>query len=53
MVAILLAAGPVLAVLLAVLVVIVALHSEARSGEPRLLGARLMLLLFVFSLMTG
>ncbi len=49
MVAILLAVGPGLAALLAVLV-IVALHSEAR-GVPRLLGARLMHPLFVFGLM--
>jgi hypothetical protein len=45
--------GPGLAALLAVLV-IVALHSEeARGGEPRLLGARHMHLLFVFALMTA
>jgi hypothetical protein len=48
----LLAVGPGLTALLAVLV-IVALHSEARGGEPHLLGARLMHLLFVFSLMTA
>ena len=52
MVASLLAAGPGLAVLLAVLVVTVALHSEAQSGEPRLLDARHMHPLLVFSLMT-
>ena len=52
MVVILLAVGPGLAALLAVLV-IVALHSEARGGEPHLLGARLMHLLYVFVLMTA
>lgn len=46
----LLADGPGLAALLAVLV-IVAQHSGAQGGEPRLLGARLMHLLFVFALM--
>jgi hypothetical protein len=50
MAAILLADGPGLAALLAVLV-IVALHSGARGGEPLLLGVRLMHLLFVFALM--
>ena len=49
---ILLAVGPGLAALLAVLV-IVALHSEARGGEPHLLGARLMHPSFVFALMTA
>jgi hypothetical protein len=52
MVVILLAVGPGLAALLAVLVT-VALHSEARGGEPRLLGARLMHPLFVSALMTA
>ena len=51
MVAILLAVGPDLAALLAVLV-IVALHSEALGVEPRLLGAHLMHQLFVFALIT-
>jgi hypothetical protein len=52
MVANLLVVGPGLTALLAVLV-IVALNSEARGGEPRLLGARLMHPLFVFALMTA
>ena len=50
-VAIPLAVGPGLAVLLAVLA-IVALHSEVVQGAPRLLGAHLMHPLFVFGLMT-
>ena len=48
----LLAVGPDLVALLAVLV-IVALHSEAQGGEPRLLDARHMHLLFVFALWTA
>jgi hypothetical protein len=51
MVANLLAVGPDPAALLAVLAT-VALHSEARGAEPRLLGARPMHPLFVFALMT-
>jgi hypothetical protein len=49
---ILLAVGPGLVALLAVLV-IVALHSEARGGVPRLLDARPMHPSFVFALMTA
>jgi hypothetical protein len=47
----LLAVGPGLVALLAVLVIVV-LHSEARGGEPRLLDARLTHPSFVFALIT-
>ena len=49
---VLLAVGPGLVAHLAVLV-IVALHSEARGGEPHLLGARHTHPLFVFALIAA